>query len=152
MFEFAQHPVNGQLVAATHGRSLWVLDVSALRQIQPQYLAGVPELYEPAPAVRWHSEPSRGGTNRKFVGQNPMFGAEVYYSLPTEAKKASIKIVDVSGRDASRISCSYGARAASYRLGSCELAGAGGRGQGANAGAGGRRSRGGARRCPAGRV
>ena len=31
VFEFAQHPVNGQLVAATHGRSLWVLDVSALR-------------------------------------------------------------------------------------------------------------------------
>ncbi len=98
VFEFAQHPVNGQIVAATHGRSLWVLDVSALRQIQPQYLVDAPQLYEPSPAVRWHSEPSHGGTNRKFVGQNPMFGADVYYSLPTEAKKATVKIVDVAGR------------------------------------------------------
>ncbi|HWE07594.1 MAG TPA: PDZ domain-containing protein, partial [Rhizomicrobium sp.] len=98
VFEFAQHPVNGQIVAATHGRSLWVLDVSALRQIKPEYLADAPELYEPAPAVRWHSEPSRGGTNRKFVGQNPVFGVEMFYSLPRDAKKATLKVLDVSGK------------------------------------------------------
>jgi hypothetical protein len=30
-------------------------------------------LYEPAPVVRWHSEPSRGtgGGAQRFVGENP---------------------------------------------------------------------------------
>ena len=98
VFEFAQHPTNGQLVAATHGRSLWVLDVSALRQIKPVYLAQTPQIYEPPPAVRWHAEPSRGTTNRHFAGQNPTFGADFYYSLPTEAKKATLKIMDISGK------------------------------------------------------
>jgi len=154
VFEFAQHPVNGQIVAATHGRSLWVLDVSALRQIKPEYLADVPELYEPPAAVRWHSEPSRGTTNRKFVGQNPMFGAEVFYSLPTEAKKATIKIVDVSGRTLReyparteaglhRISWDLRLGGAGGGRGGFARGGGGGGGGAAAGGGGGRRGRGG---------
>ncbi|HSZ54614.1 MAG TPA: PDZ domain-containing protein [Tepidisphaeraceae bacterium] len=96
--EFAQHPVNNQIVAATHGRSLWVIDVSALRQIKPENLAQTPAIYDPPTAIRWRSEPSRGTTNRRFAGQNPTFGADIYYSLPKEAKSATIKIVDISGK------------------------------------------------------
>src|SRR5262249_29963384 len=31
--EFAFHPTAGEVVAATHGRSLWILDVTPLRQM-----------------------------------------------------------------------------------------------------------------------
>src|SRR5262249_46689193 len=37
--EIAVHPTAGEIVAATHGRSLWILDVSALRQGEPASLA-----------------------------------------------------------------------------------------------------------------
>jgi S1-C subfamily serine protease/photosystem II stability/assembly factor-like uncharacterized protein len=95
--EFAQHPVTGEMVAATHGRSLWVLDVSPLRQFKSEYIAGTPALYPPSEVVRWRNELPRGRTNRRFVGQNPAPGAQIYYSLPVAAEKVTIKIVDISG-------------------------------------------------------
>src|SRR6185436_19674719 len=94
--EFAFHPNNGEVVAATHGRSLWVLDVSALRQVKFENLAGTPALYKPESVVRWRSEPVRGRTNRRFIGQNPTPGAQIYYSLPEKAEKVSLKIMDIS--------------------------------------------------------
>jgi photosystem II stability/assembly factor-like uncharacterized protein len=95
--EFAIHPANGEVVAATHGRSLWVLDASALRQIKTEHLADKPALYQPPAVVRWRGEPVRGGTNRRFVGQNPNRGAQIYYSLPKRAEKVAVKIVDIAG-------------------------------------------------------
>src|SRR5262249_15398286 len=47
--EFAVHPEAGEVVAATHGRSLWVLDVAALRQITPEVLKAKAHLFEPHP-------------------------------------------------------------------------------------------------------
>jgi photosystem II stability/assembly factor-like uncharacterized protein len=96
--EFAQHPTAGEMVAATHGRSLWVLDVTPLRQTTAEVLKGKAHLYRPATAVRWRPEPRRGGTNRRFVGENPRTGAQVYYALPSKADKVSLKIVDYTGK------------------------------------------------------
>jgi S1-C subfamily serine protease/photosystem II stability/assembly factor-like uncharacterized protein len=96
--EFALHPANGEIVAATHGRSLWVLNVTALRQIKAENLAAKPALYQPDTVVRWRSEPVRGRTNRRFVGQNPASGAQIYYSLPGKAEKIALKIVDIEGK------------------------------------------------------
>ncbi|TMQ31992.1 MAG: PDZ domain-containing protein [Planctomycetota bacterium] len=45
--EFAQHPTSGELVAATHGRSLWVLDVTPLRQMTAAVLKDNVHLYQP---------------------------------------------------------------------------------------------------------
>ena len=95
--EFAQHPENGELVAATHGRSLWVCNVTALRQIRAEHFTGVPALYAPEPVVRWQREPGRGRTNRRFVGQNPPSGAQIYYSLPKKAEKVTLQILDIRG-------------------------------------------------------
>ncbi len=95
--EFAIHPTAGEIVAATHGRSLWVLDVSALRQLKLDSLTGKAQLYKPTSAIRWASEPSRGRTNRRFVGQNPSTGAQIYYSLPQKAQQIALKIMDIEG-------------------------------------------------------
>lgn len=96
--EFAIHPTAGEIVAATHGRSLWILDVTALRQLTPQALQAEARLYRPATAVRWRMEPSRGQTNRRFIGENPPFGATIWYSLGKKAEKASLKVLDIEGQ------------------------------------------------------
>ena len=54
-------------------------------------------LLKPQPVVRWQSEPGRGSTNRKFVGQNPTRGAQVYVALTAKAQKAGVKILDYDG-------------------------------------------------------
>ena len=78
VLEFAQHPTAGELVAATHGRSLWILDVTALRQMTADDLKAKAFLFRPNDVVRWRSEPSHGVSygagSRRFVGENPPRG------------------------------------------------------------------------------
>jgi photosystem II stability/assembly factor-like uncharacterized protein len=100
--ELAQHPTAGEMVAATHGRSLWVLDVTPLRQIKPSTVQAKAALFRPVVATRWHTDPRRGtpyGTgNRRFVGENPPGGAQVYYSLSAKAQKIQLQVFDWTGK------------------------------------------------------
>ena len=96
--EIAQHPTNGEIVAATHGRSLWACDVSGLRQLKLENLSAQVALFKPEEVVRWRSEPSRGLTNRRYSGENPANGAQLWYALPTKAERVSLRIEDIEGK------------------------------------------------------
>jgi photosystem II stability/assembly factor-like uncharacterized protein len=100
--ELVQHPSNGEMVAATHGRSLWILDVTPLRQMKPETLKTEATLYKPTTAMRWRREPARGtpygSGNHRFIGENPPSGAQIYYSLSKKAENIQLKIVDYTGR------------------------------------------------------
>jgi len=100
--EFAQHPTNGEIVAATHGRSLWVADATPLRQTTPDVLKAAVHLYAPLPATRWRPEPGRespySSSARKFVGTNPPEGAQLYYTLGKKASAVSLKVFDFAGK------------------------------------------------------
>ncbi len=95
--EIAIHPTAGEIVAGTHGRSLWVLDVAALRQMNAEVVDADAHLFRPGDAVIWRGEPSTGGTLRQFRGQNPASGALIYYSLGTNARGVSLKVTDQAG-------------------------------------------------------
>ena len=96
--EFAIHPTAGEVVAATHGRSLWVGDLSVLRQLSVDSLKEDSKLYDVKDAVRWQRKPSRGlsGT-RRFVGTNPETGTVVAYSLGKNARQVELEIQDLKG-------------------------------------------------------
>jgi photosystem II stability/assembly factor-like uncharacterized protein len=65
---------DGDLVAATHGRSFWILDdVSPLRQAVPDIAGADAHLFAPRPTVRWRAY--RG------YGMKPGPGREVAYRL-----------------------------------------------------------------------
>jgi photosystem II stability/assembly factor-like uncharacterized protein len=100
--EFAQHPTSGEIVAATHGRSLWILDVTPLRQMTAETLKAKAHLYEPNSVIKWQMEIGREGwfsqSARRFVGQNPPSGAMLYYSLTQKAGTATLKIQDYTGK------------------------------------------------------
>jgi photosystem II stability/assembly factor-like uncharacterized protein len=100
--EFAQHPTAGEMVAATHGRSLWILDVAPLRQMSPEVLTAKVYLFEPNRVIRWRTEPARGSPygvgSRLFVGENPPAGAPIYYALAQKAPKLSLKVLDYTGK------------------------------------------------------
>jgi S1-C subfamily serine protease/photosystem II stability/assembly factor-like uncharacterized protein len=96
--EVAIHPTNGEIVAATHGRSLWACDISALRQVTPEHLKDKIALFKPSDVVRWQSEPNRGRTNRRFQGSNPAAGAQLWYALPQKAQRVTLRIEDIEGR------------------------------------------------------
>jgi photosystem II stability/assembly factor-like uncharacterized protein len=100
--ELAQHPTAGEMVVATHGRSLWVLDVTPLRQLRPEIVKAPATLLAPNTAVRWRREPSRGTIYgmgaREFFGENPQAGAHIYYALTTKAAKVTLTVQDYAGK------------------------------------------------------
>jgi photosystem II stability/assembly factor-like uncharacterized protein len=100
--EIAVHPAAGEIVAATHGRSLWVLDVAPLRQMTGEALAERAYLFRPNAAVHWRSEPANysiyGNGSRRFFGQNPPRGAQVYYLLTHKAQEAQLRVVEFTGK------------------------------------------------------
>jgi photosystem II stability/assembly factor-like uncharacterized protein len=102
VFDLAIHPTAGEMVAATHGRSLWILDITPLRQMTAEALKAPARLYQPNTVVRWRTELERqsvyGVGMRRFVGQNPPSAAQIYYSLTKKPDKISLKVVDYAGK------------------------------------------------------
>ena len=96
--EFAIHPTRGEVVAATHGRSLWILDVTGLRQLSKESLAADATLYKTADSINWAQGKSRGSSGtRRFVGENPSADIAIYYSLGKDARSVKLAITNLTG-------------------------------------------------------
>ena len=82
------------LVLATHGRSLWILDdLQPIREYNDRIATEPVHLFAPADAIRWHYGSSNWGTRGGF--SNPPHGAAIYYSLKDEDKnEVKIEILD----------------------------------------------------------
>jgi len=68
------HPRDGDVIAATHGRSIWILDdATPLQQLTPEVLTSELHLFVPRTATRWRAI-SRGATrgHKLFMGRNPL--------------------------------------------------------------------------------
>jgi photosystem II stability/assembly factor-like uncharacterized protein len=68
------HPRDGDLVAGTHGRSVWILDdTGPLQQLTPEVLAAPSHLFRSRTATKWRAI-SRGATrgHKLFMGRNPL--------------------------------------------------------------------------------
>ncbi|MFP5285659.1 MAG: hypothetical protein ACLGI9_07970, partial [Thermoanaerobaculia bacterium] len=97
-----------ELIAATQGRSYWILNgLANLRQLPGDLasLAGkTPHLFEPAPVWRaGFGGFDAAGAAARNLGTNPPGGAVIYYFLdkapsPEEAKEARLEILDRDGK------------------------------------------------------
>lgn len=89
------------LVAATYGRSFWVLDdVSPLRHLDASFNASAPQLFAPRPAVRVRRDENQDTPLPPEVpaGQNPPDGAILHYYLPERAgSDIELAIYDPAG-------------------------------------------------------
>jgi hypothetical protein len=48
--------------------------------------------------TRWQTQPAHGKTNRRYVGENPKSGANIYFSMGQAAQKANLTVRDVDGK------------------------------------------------------
>ncbi len=83
------------LIAATHGRSFWVLDdVSLLRQLNDSVTRRQAYLFQPSPGIRWVS----GGGRSLTAGQNPRGGATIdYWFAKAPTSKVTLEFRDAKG-------------------------------------------------------
>ncbi len=98
--EIAVHPTAGEIVAATHGRSLWIADVSLLQQIDKDAKNAKAALYRPKTFVKRSRGDERGSIDRnQFSGQNPYNGTRIMYSIGERANSATVVITDIRGEE-----------------------------------------------------
>jgi photosystem II stability/assembly factor-like uncharacterized protein len=93
------HKGERDLVAATQGRSFWVLDdLPVLHQMMEASAAGEAYLFKPEDAYRFQgSSPALGPA--ATIGQNPPAGAVVYYFLKNRpAGQITLEFFDSRGR------------------------------------------------------
>jgi photosystem II stability/assembly factor-like uncharacterized protein len=75
------------LVVATHGRGLFVLDdITPLEESGAELARNDFHVYGSLPAVNWHNWNKHGFTTGAFVSPNPATGAVITYYLPAEIK------------------------------------------------------------------
>ena len=112
--EVAQPTTASEIVVATHGRSVWVADVAALRQMSAKTekadgkdvatnpLTDAATLFAPPAATRWKLEAGRVSPYsvdaRRFFGTNPDRRVALEYLLTKAAKDVSLKVQDAGGK------------------------------------------------------
>ena len=100
------HPRDRELIAATHGRSFWIVDVAPLQQLTGNVIAASAHLFEPK--VAWQFSSSQegelggggaGSGHMLFRSISPPYGAEIVYRIAPggPSGRARISIVDASG-------------------------------------------------------
>ncbi len=98
VFDVQIHPRDHDLILATHGRAIWIMDdISALEQLNDEVLKSDVKLFSSRPGVEWKMANYRGfmGTNN-FLAPNAPTGVILdYYSKA--AGQARITVADSSG-------------------------------------------------------
>ncbi len=98
--EITIHPRDNDMLVATHGRSLWILDDLAPIQHAAAALATDATLFDVRPAMTFFDSPedrSRWMGDRPFWGRNATFGAALSYYLRQPAKDVRLTVRDVNG-------------------------------------------------------
>jgi len=97
----AQPAKRDEIVAGTHGRSAWILDVAHLRQMDGEKVAEDVALYRPADVHVRRREPTRGASPRwsdRYEGENPEDDAVLYYHVRDDVGGGiTLEILDLSG-------------------------------------------------------
>lgn len=94
------HPRENDLVVATHGRGLFVTDISPLQEVTARVLDEPVHLFAVEPKIQWprHTIGGSIGGDRQFVGPNEPPGLVVHYWLKTDANgKVTVRVSDPYG-------------------------------------------------------
>ena len=86
MYDLKIHPRDHELIAATHGRGVWIADITPLQQINAKVLAADAHLFEPRTAYQWGEQinlmaSGNGNAQAMFAVPSPAYGADIAYRL-----------------------------------------------------------------------
>ena len=100
VYDLACHEPENDLVVATHGRAIWILDdLTPFQQFTPAIAESAVHLFPPPSALRfwpWSQVESLG--DGAFYGKNPSYGAQFSYFLEHESKEpGQLVVTDAQG-------------------------------------------------------
>jgi len=138
------HPRDGDLIVASHGRSIWIADdITPLQQLTPAVTGADAYLFDVRPAVAYLSDIrldiSTGG-EKQFEGENPQRGTAIQFHIRAGVTgDAKLAITDLSGRSLceTTVKATPGIHRVQWTLVTPMLAAAGRGGRAGGAGTGG---------------
>ena len=107
------HPRDRELIAATHGRSIYINDIAPLEQVNDSSVRQGSYFFQPATAFQYAQQFTQAWNGNKiFIADNPPYGASLAYRLgagDTRRDTARIVITDVKGDVVRRLTGAGGA-------------------------------------------
>lgn len=89
------HPRERELIVATHGRSFYIIDIAPLEET----IESDVHLFDVKPAIKFDNSPIDVDPY-EFVGENPPYGAVIYYWIDPELNgDRHLVVQDASGRE-----------------------------------------------------
>ena len=141
------HPRDHELIAGTHGRSIWIADVAPLQQLADSIMRKPAYLFAPKIAYQYGESPALGESagQKTYAVNSPPYGAELTYRIAggapgaaaTSANGAAMAPGNGGGMNGGGMSDSARAarRAQMAQAGGAPAGGRGGRGAGGAGGA-----------------
>ena len=100
VYEITLHPRENDMILATHGRAIWVLDdLSPFQEFAKSQQADA-FMFPAEPGVQWSLAEDRMREfegDRRFLGANPAPGTAITWRLKTKADSARLVIRDAGG-------------------------------------------------------
>ena len=103
IYDLKIHPRDRELIAATHGRGLWIADITPLQQMDAAVLASATHLFVPRTAFQWGEAPNlmasgNGNAQMFFAVPSPAYGADIWYRIGAGASgSARVVITGAAG-------------------------------------------------------
>ena len=100
VYDLVVHPRDGDLVAATHGRGIWIMDdITPLQQLTDEVTAKPAHLFESRTATQWlNIQPQGTGGSFGFAGENPTKDGIINYHLGASTSgQVRFEIVNIAG-------------------------------------------------------
>jgi photosystem II stability/assembly factor-like uncharacterized protein len=96
--DLAIHPRENELIAGTHGRAIWIVDIAPLQQMAAP-MTQVAHLYAPRTAFQWGEPPMEGQStgNLYYQAPSPQYGADIWYRVSKSVGPVRIAVMDVNG-------------------------------------------------------
>lgn len=91
VYDMVIHPRENELVAATHGRGIFIADITPLQGMSYAVMNKAAHMFEIQPAVQWESGLSSNSAFTNFNGESRVPGVHLHFHA-AQAGKASIKV------------------------------------------------------------
>jgi len=96
--EIIFHPRDNDMIVATHGRSIWILDDATPLQQYAEARKSDAFLFDMRGAMQFNPANDRGFVSDKpFFGKNPTYGAAISYYLSKPQTNLALRIRDAAG-------------------------------------------------------
>ncbi|MEP6550441.1 MAG: hypothetical protein ABJB95_04620, partial [Gemmatimonadales bacterium] len=88
------HPRDRELIAATHGRSIYIVDIAPLEEMNNGVMARATNFFTPNTAYQYSQANTQNFPgNRNFLAPNPGYGAELVYRLTSGSARDTTRIL-----------------------------------------------------------